>query len=1487
MKKSFRLFDREALSTKALAVILSLTMATAGLPSTAIGEMVDEASKGSAPAAAEASAEKAPVPKAPASPPAEPKVATPAPEAPTVAPTSETKAEAPMSDEGPVLSTSAPKAEEKDAQSQANESQVEVSKAEEPRSEAKKDEHVGQPVEDKDDGQAETKEEADSTEAEPAYPSVELYGAIGSATVKVTAPEGVLPEGTSLRVADATNAAVTSAVQSKVESHGKTLTDIQAIDVVLMDASGKEIEPRGTVNVTVFSANMQGDQVGVYHVADDASAVNQIGALQADRNVQSFQTDHFSIYVVTGETTATKDDEETGQPVTYYYMNVNFHDATGAVIGTQVVKTGDKLYPPTTPELEGHRFIGWASSAQNAAQGNADYAIPETMTGDPYEGDEVRNVDLYPTFTQVHRVYFVDDQGRVFQTREGVTGDTIDTSAVVFATSSTQSITGWYTEPELQNRVDGAYTIGASDVTLYPKVEDGHCLTFDSDGGTYVASAFYTAGAKTTKPSDPTKVGYDFGGWVDQNGKAYSFGQTLSQNVTLKATWKAADTHYSIIVWTQSINDDVNATEKTYDYNAENSQISQTARTGETVSAVGMDRLSIRGFHYNADASQTSATVAADGSTVINVYYDRDAMTINFYRYEGGFFFGSWVNYVQFHGLYGQTLESRGYTWPSDHRWTNYSEESTLTFLDAFLFDGLGRYGHVSVNGTQSISVYRHDNEGRSTVSHYKEGLNGQYGEAANTTTASYGTFTVTNKYTGFTASQYSVDNGRWHGDGDIAGTSVRYNNSLRIRYTRNSYALTFLNAEDNSTAAAGQTVKYEQTLSGLVPSLSNLSMPAKYAAIEAGNPGLVQFDGWYKDAACTEPFDFSQRMPASDVTAYAKWSCKTTTLTVHDLNGNPIGEPKAYDYLDTISPSDLPQVVDADGNVLEAGNAEIGTITVPEGHSWVGWSTLVDGSHIAFNLNTALTDPNGYALYPYAIDGSAYTVSYDVNGGRGSVADTGRYAKGSKATVASAVGVTAPEGKVFQSWNTKADGTGDSYYPGDSFVMGASDVTLYAQYGDTAPRTKVTYKANYPNGVASAEYTTDELDRNATIKLATAEGAGFSQVDGYELIGWAESADATTAKYTPGQVARVDQLGTNTLYGVWAARASVHITGKTDTVVYNGKDQSVTGYEVSYLVAGKASDTAPAGVTLTFSGSQTATGKDVGTYAMGLVPGKFKLTSTNPLYKTSSISEGDITDGRLTITPASLHVTTPSASKAYDGTALTGDPARATYEGLAAGETLGFELTGSQTEVGSSDDTYRIEWAGEGNPYTAKEGNYTIEENLGTLTVTAMPAPPVVPPVTPSVPTPTPIPTPTPVPVPTPTPTPTPVPVPNPTPAAPAPVPTLTPATVPAPAVPATPAPVIPAAPTTEPAAPTSVTPSETIAEEETPLAATSEEQPICWVHWWIILGAILTIIYGLAVIIRRNRFTNMLRKRQKQVLGEGDADGPAKTDSAANGRA
>ena len=79
-------------------------------------------------------------------------------------------------------------------------------------------------------------------------------------------------------------------------------------------------------------------------------------------------------------------------------------------------------------------------------------------------------------------------------------------------------------------------------------------------------------------------------------------------------------------------------------------------------------------------------------------------------------------------------------------------------------------------------------------------------------------------------------------------------------------------------------------------------------------------------------------------------------------------------------------------------------------------------------------------------------------------------------------------------------------------------------------------------------------------------------------------------------------------------------------------------------------------------------------------------------------------------ITPATLTVTTPDKDKVYDGQPLT---AEGTIRGFVNEETATFTTTGSQTEVGSSKNTYAIVWND-----TAKETNYTVSEVLGTLTV-------------------------------------------------------------------------------------------------------------------------------------------------------------------------
>ena len=82
-------------------------------------------------------------------------------------------------------------------------------------------------------------------------------------------------------------------------------------------------------------------------------------------------------------------------------------------------------------------------------------------------------------------------------------------------------------------------------------------------------------------------------------------------------------------------------------------------------------------------------------------------------------------------------------------------------------------------------------------------------------------------------------------------------------------------------------------------------------------------------------------------------------------------------------------------------------------------------------------------------------------------------------------------------------------------------------------------------------------------------------------------------------------------------------------------------------------------------------------------------------------------------ITPKTYTVTTESDSKVYDGTALT---AGGKVSGIVRGETVEFTITGSQTSVGTSDNTYELNWTG-----SAKESNYTHgKDSIGTLTVKA-----------------------------------------------------------------------------------------------------------------------------------------------------------------------
>ena len=123
------------------------------------------------------------------------------------------------------------------------------------------------------------------------------------------------------------------------------------------------------------------------------------------------------------------------------------------------------------------------------------------------------------------------------------------------------------------------------------------------------------------------------------------------------------------------------------------------------------------------------------------------------------------------------------------------------------------------------------------------------------------------------------------------------------------------------------------------------------------------------------------------------------------------------------------------------------------------------------------------------------------------------------------------------------------------------------------------------------------------------------------------------------------------------ASVAIVKIAGNTKTVTYNGKEQTVTGYEIT---------SNPANATVTLVGTAIASGTDAGTYPMGLKPSDF--TATSPNYKNVTI---EVTDGYLKIDPitdkVTVTVTEKSGSAVYNGQehSITG------YETMTANNAL------------------------------------------------------------------------------------------------------------------------------------------------------------------------------------------------------------------------
>lgn len=117
------------------------------------------------------------------------------------------------------------------------------------------------------------------------------------------------------------------------------------------------------------------------------------------------------------------------------------------------------------------------------------------------------------------------------------------------------------------------------------------------------------------------------------------------------------------------------------------------------------------------------------------------------------------------------------------------------------------------------------------------------------------------------------------------------------------------------------------------------------------------------------------------------------------------------------------------------------------------GWSSSnpavlsvdANGTVTAHNEGTArITISAQGQSFSTNVQVSAVSLAFDANGGSGSTQAV-KGAAGAKVTVPA--NAFSRVGHTFTGWNTKANGAGTAYKPGEQYTLGSSDATLYAQW--------------------------------------------------------------------------------------------------------------------------------------------------------------------------------------------------------------------------------------------------------------------------------------------------------------------------------------------------------------------------------------------------------------------------------------------------------
>ena len=509
-----------------------------------------------------------------------------------------------------------------------------------------------------------------------------------------------------------------------------------------------------------------------------------------------------------------------------------------------------------------------------------------------------------------------------------------------------------------------------------------YTVSFDANGGSYVSSIFDVKhGAKVAAPAEPTRAGYTFAGWL--NGEtAFDFINTpVTGNLTLTAKWEPKLVNYTVVYWQENADDDG------YSY------VETATKQGYAGSEATFDEKDYA--HFVVSENSDYKLISGDGSTILNVYYDREEYTLTFVDGDG--------DETLICGKQEHTHSRRCYEWVlvcEKWHWHNescYERQLTCnqeehTHTDACYDSDSGVIYTITAKYDADIShiwsdpaITAYSDEGYV----WKSSVTGKYYSFLEKMPGQNITLTATkwegNKYTWYyylevlpgqntTGLTLRTDGGRTY---YLYNTTTVYGNDVSLTYDEDYFPITGFRQRDKNVPSFTNRIAYLYYLreSYKLDFINGTTEKSETVAFEAsiadkgytptvrpeGVAADAVFAGWYDNGDFMgEPYDFTDKtMPAKNLVFYAKWASRTYTVTF--MNGTAeVGKLSDVAYGTNVS-----------------AQAPSGLTPPAEGVQFAGWA---NASGATADM-TVTGDVTFYAKW-HTTQTYGYTVKYvDANG--------------------------------------------------------------------------------------------------------------------------------------------------------------------------------------------------------------------------------------------------------------------------------------------------------------------------------------------------------------------------------------------------------------------------------------------------------------------------------------------------------------------------